>query len=218
MSIYVCPYCGESIGKNFRRYLRHIRFVHSNEPNFSISCIYCEKSFKKFTSFKSHLQRKHQEQLHENNALVDEVNHEPYLSGSDNDNDPDHQDQAHEQRNDDQVTEPEGIDDTSIENITKFIALFVLQTKEVNMVSQQAIDSILDNTKTLVEHCLETLTTDVKSCLAQNGLNWTEIDGLSEVFDNKTRKYQKALDPVATEYLQVKYMVEKLNYVVSYSN
>ena len=44
---------------------------------------------------------------------------------------------------------------------------------------------------------------------------WTGIDGLKEVFDNQEEKYQKVLDPVSTEYLQVKYVVEKLHYVVS---
>ena len=176
--MYVCSYCGEFIGKQFSRYLRHIRFVHSNEPNFAISCTYCEISFKRFASFRSHLLRKHKEQCddHEDNTLPDEDN--TLISDEDNHGSDDDDDMYAENPD-------ETCDDTSVENITRFIALFVLQTKEVNMVSQQTINSILDNTKTLVGHCLEALSKDVKSCLAQNGLNWTQIDGLKEVFDNQ---------------------------------
>ena len=104
---------------------------------------------------------------------------------------------------------------TDIEKITKFIALFVLKTKEVNLVSQQAIDSMLENTKSLVDHCLQMLGGEVKLCLARNGLDWAEIDGLQEVFNNQSSIYETALAPVANEYLQIKYLVEKLNFVVS---
>ncbi len=74
---------------------------------------------------------------------------------------------------------------------------------------------MLDNTKTLVDHCLQTLGGEVKLCLARNGLNWAEIYGLKEVFDNQSSIYETVLGPVANEYLQVKYLVEKLNFVVS---
>ncbi|CAB3983791.1 Hypothetical predicted protein, partial [Paramuricea clavata] len=110
----------------------------------------------------------------------------------------------------DQADEDDIDQDTDIEKITKFIALFVLKAKEVNLVSQQAIDSMMDNTKTLVNHCLHMLGGKVKLCLAQNGLSWAEIDGLKEVFHNQLSIYETALGPVANKYLQVKYLMEKL--------
>ena len=165
-------------------------------------CTYCGQGFTRFSSFKSHLDRKHKQQCAQDHSL-DEGN-----------DDLDHGiidvPMEDEDQDDDDIDQ-----DTDIEKITKFIALFVLKTKEVNLVSQQAIDSMLDNTKTLVDHCLQTLGGEVKLCLAQNGLNWAEIDGLKEVFDNQSSIYETALGPVANEYLQVKYLVEKLNFVVS---
>ena len=163
--MYVCNYCGEYTGKQFSRYLRHIKFVHSNEPNFTISCTHCDKSFEKFQSFRSHLQRKHKQHCQEYNFIADDGgDEEDFLNDSDD---------ADDTFLEDEDINPDGAkDDTSTENITKFIALFVLKTKEVHMVSQPTIDSILDNTKTLVGHCLESLSKDVKSCLAQNGLDW----------------------------------------------
>ena len=102
---------------------------------------------------------------------------------------------------DDDQADKEVDEVTDIENITKFIALFVLKTKEVNLVSQQAIDSMLENTKSLVDYCLQTLGGEVKLCLARNGLDWAEIDGLQEVFNNQSSIYETALAPVANEYL-----------------
>ena len=98
--------------------------------------------------------------------------------------------------------------------LSNFFCSFLLKTKEGHMVSQPTIDSIMDNTKILVGHCLETLSRDVKSCLAQNGLNWKDIEGLKEVFNNQVDNYKKAVDPVSTEYLPVKYVVDNIHYVV----
>lgn len=52
-----CPYCTHFIGRTFKKLLGHIKFIHSQEPNFSITCGDCGKSYRKFASFKSHLQR-----------------------------------------------------------------------------------------------------------------------------------------------------------------
>ena len=206
--MYVCNYCGEFTGKQFSRYLRHIKFVHTNEPNFTISCTQCKKTFKKFQSFRSHLQRKHYKKQHpEPNSTRDEDDHQNFVNDSDD---------AVDMLSENQDESPfDSGENTSMENITKFIALFVLKTKEVHMVSQPTIDSIMDITKTLVGHCLETLSRDVKSCLAQNGLNWKDIEGLKEVFNNQVDSYEKAVDPVSTEYLHVEYVVDNLHYVVT---
>ena len=76
----VCPYCGEFTGQKFDRYLRHIKFVHSNEPNFTISCTYCGQVFKKYSSYKSHLDRKHKQECAQDHLTDgddhDNVDHE----------------------------------------------------------------------------------------------------------------------------------------------
>ena len=59
---------------------------------------------------------------------------------------------------------------------------------------------MLENTKTLVDHCLHTLGGEFKLCLSRNGLHWAEIDGLKEVLQSSI--YQTALGPVANEYLR----------------
>ena len=200
--MHVCPYCGEFTGQTFDRYLHHIRFVHSNEPKFTISCTYCGQVFKKYSSFKSHLDRKHKQQCAQDHSIDegDEAHGINDGTGVPTEDYAEDDDQADEEV--DEVTD--------IEKITKFIALFVLKTKEVNLVSQQAIDSMLENTKSLVDHCLQTLGGEVKLCLARNGLDWAEIDGLQEVFNNQSSIYMRRL------WLQWQTSICKLN--ISWKN
>ena len=121
----------------------------------------------------------------EPNSIRDEDDHQNFVNDSDD---------AVDMLSENQDESPfDSGENTSIENISKFIAFFVLKTKEVHMVSQPTIDSIMDNTKTLVGHCLETLSRDVKLCVAQNGLNWKDIEGLKEVFNNQVDNYEKAV-------------------------
>ena len=59
---YFCPYCGNYTGGKFNWHLRHIKYHHSHEANFSITYEDCGQTFKKFESFKSHARRKHNNQ------------------------------------------------------------------------------------------------------------------------------------------------------------
>jgi hypothetical protein len=43
----------------------------------------------------------------------------------------------------------------SVPSMTRFIALFLLKTKEENRLTQQVLDSIMNNTETLVEQSLD---------------------------------------------------------------
>ena len=58
LSALYCSYC------DFRCYsqlslLKHVRDLHANDPNFSVSCSLCGKVYKKWCSFKKHLHRRH---------------------------------------------------------------------------------------------------------------------------------------------------------------
>jgi hypothetical protein len=103
----------------------------------------------------------------------------------------------------------------SIESITRFIALFVLKTKEENQLSQQVLNSILDNMGSLVEQSLDALKSDVKLCLTNSGIDIADIDGLSEVLEQPSL-FARAKSPLATEYLQVKYFVDNFDFIVSF--
>lgn len=136
--------------------------MHSNEPNFKISCGHCGKTFQKFESYKSHIRRKHQELKSVEVREQDEPNEPSYVGIVD-------------------VNKESKTGLNYIENMTRFIALFILKTKEKNQLSQTVMASIMQNTQSLVEESLEVLKGEVRSCLIQNGIDVSSIEGLKEV-------------------------------------
>ena len=64
---YVCPLCGQFARTSYQGVLRHIGEVHSFNPNFHITCSLgpekCPETYTKYESFRSHIYRKHREEL-----------------------------------------------------------------------------------------------------------------------------------------------------------
>ena len=53
--MFPCTFCTKFLGHSFKRLLQHIKFIHSHEPNFSITRSDCSRSFRKFASW-THIQ------------------------------------------------------------------------------------------------------------------------------------------------------------------
>ena len=102
----------------------------------------------------------------------------------------------------------------SVSSITRFIALYILKIKEENQLTQQVMNSILENTECLVEQSLDALKSDIKLCLAGNNIDISNINGLRDVLNQKSL-FSRARKPLESEYMQVKYFVENFNFVVS---
>ena len=100
----------------------------------------------------------------------------------------------------------------SVDNITRFLALFLLKTKEMNQLSQQALNAIVSNTEDIVEQSLDVFKNKVVSCLHENGIKPDEVQGLDTVLHDQSDFACKTLK---TEYLQIKYFVEIFHLVVS---
>ena len=102
----------------------------------------------------------------------------------------------------------------SVEELTRFLALFILKTKETNNLSQQAVNAITSNTAELIEFSLNTLKCDILQCLHENGISVNTINGLVTVLERKSA-FCLANERLSTEYLQMKYFDEKFNFIVS---
>ena len=100
--------------------------------------------------------------------------------------------------------------------MTRFLALFLIKTKEENQLSQHGIDAILDSTGDVVESTLEHLKEGITSCLEKNGLEVADIEGLSDVLEQPSF-FTQARQPLMNEYQQVQYFKNNFNYVVSSS-
>ena len=202
--MYPCTFCN-GFYHSFKRLLRHINFIHSHEPNFTITCSDCGQSFRKFASFKTHIRREQEKKARAERDVPDvpedigdaEVG-ECEDDGSDG------------EPNSDEEREPEDY----ISDITKFVALFILKTKEENRLNQKTINSILANTEDIVESSLQCFKEKISTCLANNDIQIEDIHGLRDILEEPSA-FSRAKEPLANEYLQVKYFLEHFDLVVS---
>ena len=149
--MFNCSYCAEMSATSFKKLLRHIKFIHSHQPNFSVSCRHCHQTFQKFESFKSHLRRKHSEDNER-----DAINGDGFVQDGGIIDDHDEIEAEGEISDELEGNEELETGQDSVETMTRFIALFILKTKEENQLSQHVMNSVLHNTENLVEQSLET--------------------------------------------------------------
>ena len=66
--MYVCTICHEFAGRSFAVVLRHIGYSHRYDPGLRIRCGIksCPETYTNFESFRSHVYRKHREELYLN--------------------------------------------------------------------------------------------------------------------------------------------------------
>lgn len=198
--MYSCPICSGFLGHSFKKLLSHIKFIHSHQPNFSITCGECGRSFRKFSSFKTHIRR---EQSKKDLAERTEEDFEDVEEYDDNSSDVERDsDEEHEAGD-------------HIHDITKFLALFILKTKEENQLSQQAMDAILANTEDVVESSLQCLKDKIRTCLANSDIQIGDVNGLNEVFSEPS-VFSRAKEPLGNEYLQVRYFLQNFHLVVRF--
>ena len=65
---HVCPICGQFARRTYQGILRHIGEVHKFSPDFHITCGLgsdekCPATYTKYESFRSHVYKKHREEL-----------------------------------------------------------------------------------------------------------------------------------------------------------
>ena len=197
--MYSCPYCAGFLGHSFKKLLGHIKFIHSHEPNFSITCGDCGQSFRNFSSFKTHIRREQEKKTRAEHAVLGEEveENEDNASLSDDERDFDEEEETKDH----------------IHDITNFLALFLLKTKEENQLSQQTINAILDNTEDVVESSVQCLKDKIITCLTNNEIQIAEVAGLNDILVEPS-VFSRARGPLANEYLQMKYYVENFELVV----
>ena len=78
----VKPECAHKYFKNLESLLTHINSSHSHELNFQLTCGLenCQRTYKKFNSYKKHIQRLHSHLLVENDGEGNNAEQEGYKS------------------------------------------------------------------------------------------------------------------------------------------
>ena len=198
--VYGCykPECSHLHFMSFKKLLAHIRSRHSHDPNFLVTCGRpgCSKTYKFFSSFKSHIYCNHPEliketqQGRENEILYEEDSDDPeqsLISGEESDSEDDTR-------------------ETSLRNV----ALFMLKTRECNKLSHTAMGNVLDETRHLVEMSVNNFRTRVEKCITQWSIELGEVNGLHELFNEKPVVVE-ATNQLSSSWREVSYLKENFN-------
>jgi len=206
-----CQICPAFYTLTIAMMLSHLLRVHSSDPNFSVKCDVpeCQRTFRKPRSYQSHLRRQHSdfdlnspirawdgrevgEQWQEDEEIPMEVL-------------------------EDGLVNEEGLYDNLEDGLNgkkRMDALFLLQTKEANRLTQKATDNIMEGATALVKNTVELLRMGVQNRLDSAGLRFEAVPGLTELF-NDEHVISNPFRHVNTEHKQSAYFKEDFNLVVS---
>ena len=95
----------------------------------------------------------------------------------------------------------------------KQMTLFFLKLKEVSKVSQTPIDNLLCDFTLIIQQVISQLQNDVSTCLQENGLSFTNINGLLEVFSDPLKLYP--FTQLESKFLQERLYKNNLDILVS---
>lgn len=188
--MYVCSLCNRFRGSNFAYILRHIGNTHRFDPGFSIACGLksCPATYTNYESFRSHVYRKHRDELFLESTVPTPDSHAEETDSSMLDwEDTDAFDGNHGHS-------------TEQNDLKLHAAKFILKTKEECKLTQTSVDKILSSVKGLWEQAMDNvrikladhITAEIDHCISSS-----PFDGLE------------------TQHLQQKYYHEKFCYVVS---
>ncbi|XP_066509129.1 uncharacterized protein [Hoplias malabaricus] len=202
-SMYYCPNC--SVKKHsLSKYLRHLQYFHESEPNFSVKCGLdngCPNVYKKISSFKVHIFRKH-------NSIKENLDKEcklPYVNEDEGgDEDSDYDEIVHTELLSEKLSH-------FTENVQKHFGLFCLKLQEKHIVSKTVTHSISQEVKSLIELFNEQYRALLKTCLQDAH---TELDSLSDlkalIEDNL---FGKCFEHVTSDYQFERYCIKEFGLV-----
>lgn len=235
---FICSHC--SFRSSFwRELLKHSFECHSNEPNFLEKCKIdgCTQTFRCYSTFNSHISRKHRgmdiESEARKSARTEEISSdldEDALGGDDS------------ERGDNSETDTEtvdnSVDDSTVTaasqlsednepsdngeissnqdrlcggaRLQKSAALFLLSAKERFHLTQSALNFVTQQVQQMVSFAVDDIEEAVKKHLNDCGVTMqdTQLAAQFEVMRDPFSSLQ-------TEYLQTKFYREKFNLVVS---
>ncbi len=195
-SSLLCNLCDSCHDQRFL--LKHLRDHHENEPNFQVICTLCSESFKKWSSFKKHLQRKHKGNLTKNcvgrctmfNCYVDTE------CGSDDI--PDADDDAHQSQSDDEMDIAIGQEWES--------ARFLLKSTEEFSLTHNGVDRFCECIQSFVDNVCSQISKNIDSQLPESLPLKQSIVASCQPGD--------LFKGLTTRYKREKYYVDTFDYVV----
>ena len=191
-------------------WLSHLRHVHRSDTAITIKCPVseCGAIYDKVNSFCSHMYRSHRllcttdteaDANNKQTTVLPPSTVHPILveTGTMVSDDLQH--------DIDQLLETDGFEQR------KKSSLYLLQIKEERMVSQAAVNDIVQGCQEVFQHTIGRIKAGVKRKLSSSGIDPTEISGLDELFTSVADPF----DGLETCYRQEKFVSEELGCIVS---
>lgn len=219
--LYNCSLCDHFSATSIGGVLRHIGAVHAYEPHFHLVCGIkgCPRTYKNYHSFRKHLRRRHAE------CLDHSVESGPDCGMSLEVTDGCNVDSAEQVLADNgDSTEEVGfgcsapciqsaMDVEESLGLRRNTAMFLIKTKEVNGVSQAALNELVEDVTLMVQRTADAIKLNVEHVLTRKGIRCEEIEGLNEVFQMEW--IRNPFSGIHSEFLQHKVYKELFGLVVS---
>ena len=156
-----CSFCS-CVVRSTAELEQHVVEVHSNHPQFTVTCRVCCKTWKNYDSFRKHVLRKHQ-QTQFSNAEVSNFNdaslpHSAQLSSQSGD-DYDHSGTASHAELAEQYEK----------QASAQAAFFLLKLQSIHGLSQSAINDVISGTNGLIKTCSDISREKLLACTVDSG-------------------------------------------------
>ena len=193
MASFPCSFCsGEFSAPSETLLLSHIRLVHSCDPDFCIECSFsgCCRTFKNFRTYQNH------RLTHSRNE------------GSQGAEDVDHgiKEDARSVLANDEVHTP------TVTDMQSYAARWILKTRESRGLTRSATQGVLEDVQDLVSFVAQTLESQTYAILQSNGIDYSTVYGLSDVFTGLTTTPFQGL---TSFHQQLQYFRNNFNLIVS---
>ena len=188
-----CWICHKFSARSLKSTIRHIGNVHSRDPNFLVNCGIggCTQNYTNFTSFRSHVYRKHRSHVSSCSLHVE----------SDNDHESDNS------VGDLNVDDPHSTVDFDFK---RSCALFILKCKEVYKISQSAIDGLVTDVTLLMQQHSHSVKSDIQKLFQDANITNFDIQRLLYPLEDVG-----PFKELHSKFLQEKYFRSNLHLIVS---
>lgn len=195
---------------NLTEFLKHIQLFHSHQPGFSITCGLngCLRSFSSFQSFRNHVYSYHggESSLDQQQTADGKSDGTGDIGGDDGDDDGD---------GDDGITFDSEVRETPPSQ--RNAAMFLMGLKEKYMITQVALQGVIEGVTNLVQSHLDALHSQVQQQLLQSGVSQAAIDGIQPLF-SECGTYAHPFQGLETQYQQLKFYRQHFKLIVSYTS
>jgi hypothetical protein len=192
--------------------LSHLVLVHKDDPDIHITCEVpgCQATFTRVHSYKSHLRR--------SNRNVDLK--APIEVDEDEDGQPRDETDRMEVENeaipideDDDIGLYDKLEDRAEAN-KRLNALYLLKTKETQLLTQKTLDSIVEGSTSLVRNTVELIRDEVANRLDSAGIRFDAVPGLNDLFQ-ENHSISNPFSHILTKSKQSAFYRENFGLVVS---